>query len=797
MKREISYIGDYGYAFPEGVYIVEKDADYVKACHYLSMPADDGSSLKIWVKKRHLFTWLQHFCEQVQLPCDFVEKTARLILAEAWNIILPEWLTDEDIVAQKLLDLDVKNENPCRFEEALLEHFLNSSFRGERLDQKHIAEMLPMLYREETRTLFNRYPILDRCLREQGQTWLRHTKQEWEKGFIPLVIGRAEDLWRNMSFYAILGMYPGKLLEYVLPLTQANMLRSIPLPLLTKLPLELIAVEEATTHIELFFKDISPDVDSGDIFRQVLQMTSGRLIREYRLIKDLLTSGRFNPTIENITAVKEKFRRCVGLDSAEMKSLDYLVPPERPMLKDMKFFDRPGAWISWSVDSYMPYRYWQTKNGCPDEELEAAVCLFTDWYLRNYAVIHKNEDISLVHALHSFRDSIRTETLSLIILVDGFPVTFWPLFEDTLKKAGFYRHALEYRFSPLPTDTEFVKPALFSGVWNPPSKSYEELLQQRAVDDWGGKTITYLSDLKKLTNFLVTTDPTVVFLNLLAGDEILHSDPEMKGETYEEELYRLFTRVSGTVSALLERWPGQRDSFGLYILTDHGACFILNSEKQTFESKALNKLFSDEKRRFALIEKSVADTVPKNLWDLGYRFVPPFTDSEKVAFIPRGHNTVYAGKAGKGYAHGGATPEEVIVPAAFFKAVKAAWKTPGIRFPDLRTDSATGKAVFYVQRITPLLIEMMNPNSEDIRILRVTVRKPDTDIKGQVLPVLTKEKATTVQLDCYFNKSALGQEEMIIEWVYEISGEERTWEIKLAAEFRSAVTSGFSLKDLK
>ena len=91
----------------------------------------------------------------------------------------------------------------------------------------------------------------------------------------------------------------------------------------------------------------------------------------------------------------------------------------------------------------------------------------------------------------------------------------------------------------------------------------------------------------------------------------------------------------------------------------------------------------------------------------------------------------------------------------------------------------------------------MNPNSEDIRILRVTVLKPDTEIKGQMLPVLVKEKASTVQLDCYFNKSALGHEELIVEWVYEIAGEERTWEMKVAAEFRTAITGGFSLKDLK
>ncbi|MDO8723264.1 MAG: hypothetical protein Q7J31_13725 [Syntrophales bacterium] len=143
-----------------------------------------------------------------------------------------------------------------------------------------------------------------------------------------------------------------------------------------------------------------------------------------------------------------------------------------------------------------------------------------------------------------------------------------------------------------------------------------------------------------------------------------NGDAETKGETHEGELYRLFMRVGEMISAMLERRPEQGESFGLYVLTDHGACYILDSEKQAFESKIVSKLFADEKRRFAMIGKEGADTAPENLWALGYRFVPPFIKGENVFFIPRGHSTVRAGGAGKGYTHGGATPQEVIVQVA-------------------------------------------------------------------------------------------------------------------------------------
>lgn len=798
MSFEVSFIGDYAYRLPEGVFLAEKDADYVKACSLLTAGVSPPKPLKIWVRKQHVYAWLQNFCEQIQLPCQFSEKTARLVLSDAWNVTIPNWLTDEDVVTLNLLDLTVKNEQPCRFAEALLGHFLGSVFRGDRLDRNRLAEILPALCRPETKELFANYPLLTDCLREQGQIWMQNADQNWEKALLPLLISKPEELWRNMSIGNLLSGYPAKLLEYVVPLQQAIFLRGIPAAVLKAIPLEQRGIDEATTQIQMFFKDISPAVNCSGEFQKAVQCASGRLIIEFKMVKSLLSAGSFAPAREDIALVKDKFRQCPGVDAVELMNLDYMVMPERPLLPEKDLPKSPSAWAAWAVNSYLPYRNWQTKKDHDDAEVEGMVQSFSDWYLGNYETIHQNADVSLVHALGSFHDSIQSETLSLVLLADGLPVTFWPLLEEALRKSGFHRHLLEYRFTPLPTDTQFVKPVLVSGDWGTTTqKSYEAILQKRVSNDWDDKNSVYLASLKMLSEFSASIEPTVVLLNLLTSDEILHGDPETKGETHEGELSRLFMRVGEMISAMLERWQGKREAFGLYVLTDHGTCCILDSEKQSFDSKIVSKLFPDEKRRFATIGKDLADTVPKNLWDLGYRFAPPFRKSEDVFFIPRGHSTVRAGSAGKGYTHGGATPEEVIVPAAFFKATKAAWKTPKARFLDLRIDASSGGAVFYVQRLISLRIEMQNPNGEDIRIVRVAILQPKTEIKGHDLPVLTKGQATTVSLDCYFDKSALGREELILQFYYEIAGEEMVMETKLAAEFKSVVTGGLSLKDLK
>ena len=92
---------------------------------------------------------------------------------------------------------------------------------------------------------------------------------------------------------------------------------------------------------------------------------------------------------------------------------------------------------------------------------------------------------------------------------------------------------------------------------------------------------------------------------------------------------------------------------------------------------------------------------------------------------------------------------------------------------------------------------IVNPNPEDIRIVRIAILKPDAEMKGQETPLIRKGQTTTIGVACYFNKSSLGQEELILQCIFEIAGEERVMEMKVAAEFKSALTGGFSLKDLK
>ena len=222
-------------------------------------------------------------------------------------------------------------------------------------------------------------------------------------------------------------------------------------------------------------------------------------------------------------------------------------------------------------------------------------------------------------------------------------------------------------------------------------------------------------------------------------------------------MHRLFVRIAESVYRLSQEWSGSKEDFSVYVITDHGACRILEDEKRSFDSTVVNKLFTNEKHRFAAVAPNQAGDIPDNLWALGHRFKQPFVSDDTIFFLPKGHNTVRRSGKAKGHLHGGVTPEELIVPAALYKLVKAAWKIPAARFLDLDLVKETGRAKFYIQRVVTLKVEIQNPNSLDIRIIRASVTTPETDLKSSETLVVAAGSTNTLHMNCYFKKTARGK----------------------------------------
>jgi len=793
----VSYIGDLAHILPDDVLLVESNEDYVRVCQKLSYEGSSSVGFNVWVRSKNHFAWLRNFIEQIGYPASFKEKTARLVLAEQWNVQLPDWLTDANILDYKLLEINVNSQKLMDFETRFLSHFLGNVFQLELLKASDIVLILQALLSDGAKVAFKEHTLLWRCLESKCDYWAERSSETWIKEICNQIPEDYASVWQLLSLWSGLHGYPEKLLEYVLTPEQVLLVRKIPVDAISDFPFEATAREQILSQIELLFAEISKQATSSTEFQKVVGWTSGRLFKEYQLLIKILNSKQFEPNEVDIKKIQEKFKSCPGVSGFQLESLINMIKPARPtILRKEDKWDH-SKWIKWVTKQYIPYRTWQVNNDYYDGEVEQMVQRFSDWYIADYVSIQKEVDLSLTYCLSGISSKDPERDFTVILIIDCLLLSFMEIVDDCLRNVGFNRHGLSYRFAGLPTITEFNKAALLRGEWKEKVENYEAILKKRSASDWNGKNIVYLHNLKTLSEMLIPKESTIVVLNFLDGDELLHSDVESKNTTYEDEFHRIFVRVAEAVNRLSQDWDGPKDLFSLFVVTDHGACRILNKEKQSFDAKIIKKLFADEKYRFSSIVEEQESDIPENLWLFGHRFKHPFSSDNKIYFLPRGHNTVRHAKNVKGYMHGGVTPEEVIVPTAQYKLVKAAWKTIAVRFLNLQLEKESGRAKFYIQRVVKLEIEIQNPNSSDIQVIRASVISPENDLKSCKPVVVPGEGVNVVEINCYFMKAAIEEKNMEIEIVYEIEGEQRNFPLELKCEFKSASTVGFSLKDLK
>ena len=792
----ISYIGDLEHSPPDDVLLVEQDADYVQACHKLSRHRKTDPNFRIWVRSKNLYSWLRNFTEQIDCPSAFEEKTARLLLAEQWNVTLPDWLTDAEVLYHHLLEIEVTSSKLVSFETRLLAHFLGTAFELDTLSNGDIVSVIKGLISEDAKAAFKDHPLLARSIKTKCEQWAEESSETWTPEFCKRLPEDFTLIWHWLSLWSGLHGYPGTLLEFVLAPDQVVFVRRIPPGAVSDLPVESTAREQILTQIELLFDEIRQQVTSSNEFQKIVGWTSGRLSREYQIILGILKSNQWVPTASDIKVAQEKFKSCPGVSENQLNALMFCVQPSHPTLLGKTEEWNIEEWVRWTTGEYTPYRAWQVRNGHYDEDLEQTVARFSDWYTSEYTSIHKNPDYSVAHCLREIASSNSENELTIVLLVDCLPLSFVGILDTALRNEGLSRHYLKYRFAGLPTITEYNKNALLAGNWQDKAGNYEDILKVRSASEWGGRNVVYLGNLKAMAEMATPQGATTVVLNLTDGDELLHSDVESKNTTYEDELHRLFLRVAEATNQLSQEWDGPREHISVYVVTDHGACRILEEEKRSFDSKVVKKLFENEKYRFSVVSEDQKKQIPENLWGIGHQFKRPFAEENTTFFLPRGHNTVRNSGPAKGYMHGGVTPEEVIVPTACYRMVKMARKPLAVRFMNLDIAKDTGRAKFYVQRVVTLELELQNANSTEISLFRTTVVAPEADLKSAETVTIPAESEKRLKISCYFKKSAVGQRPLEIEIAYEIAGEQRTLPVVIESEFKSAMTGGFSLRDL-
>ena len=178
----------------------------------------------------------------------------------------------------------------------------------------------------------------------------------------------------------------------------------------------------------------------------------------------------------------------------------------------------------------------------------------------------------------------------------------------------------------------------------------------------------------------------------------------------------------------------------------------------------------------------------------GHRFSNPFTSDGSVHFIPRGHNTVASPNRRPLYCHGGATPEEVIIPSGVFRLFRASWVEPNVRFVDLK--QRDGKAAFYVKRITNVAVEIQNPNFDDCRLESITMDPPVGEIRDFGRVAVGAKDVGRITMSLYFATGATAVRKITFNFAFRVAQEPLVRRVELPVVISSAASGGTDLTSL-
>jgi hypothetical protein len=795
-RLHITYIGALPGNPPARTMRLEADADYCTACAELRKDLAANYDA-IWVKHKHHFTWLTVFVEHTGIvdlrPVDCGTTTARDVLAARWSLPIPEWLTDTLILEEDLLTRELPAGAHETVAAALLAPWIDS------LSVKFPRDQAGLLAERASASVMQaglvEHPSAHAAWEHTICAWADTDANAtlWVGAFCERLRDNPNKLWCDLTLWRLLHSYPHALQEFALDPAAMTFVRTVPIDALKGMSLSSEGKALALDQIQPLFEQTGAVSVSRNMFVGLLESVSGELREEFCGLTKILEHVAFQIEPSDVAAVIRRFKQCVDINPSAFAQLELYIRP--PLPKAMEATEPDAVeWLKWVHSEYLPYRWWQTQRGEADPAVEQTVGQFSEWYCQKFSQIHGDPSLSAVQALTQWRSLIMQDTVSLVLLVDNLPWCFWDSFEHALAVAGLHRHESKDCFVPLPSHTSVCKPILVSGRWDATGSDYHKMLEARSIEEWGGRPVHYLAGVDQLNAMKNSSSPAVILLNYLASDEALHADSAAAGTTHTEQLGLLYTSLANAVGNFARRATGGNRVFGLYVITDHGATCILPAEKQSADALLTKRFFPNDKYRSATMSVAEANEIPENLWAFGHRFVNPYNSDGAVHFIPRGHNTVAAPGPRPLYSHGGATPEEVIVPCGVFRLFPAEWVIPSVRF--LNLTSRDGKAQFYVKRIANVTIEIQNQNAAECHVESVSITPPVGEVRAFDRVTVGAQSVGGMKVSLYFTASATATFTLTFEISFRVAQQSLVRRVEIPVLISSVTFGGTDLTTL-
>lgn len=403
---------------------------------------------------------------------------------------------------------------------------------------------------------------------------------------------------------------------------------------------------------------------------QAINGMSGTSQVEVNILISWLQENRLEPSSDLIDAVRFKFAEMRELEP-NLRRLRALVSPSVPQSPEAEWTS--DQWLAWATTEYMPYFAWVIRQRQPRHRQIDLADKYADWLVNSYAGLMFAQNPIFVTAQQSYvNDLFATKQVDVLFwfIIDG--LTWWQgqRLMELYSESGLGIVELGPQLSALPSVTSVSKRALANGYFEtsqqnlPIANMLHDRLARQAV---GSRVHTQVGDFE--ADVADELSPGVFALLYNALDRQSHDSRHFSADESIDGHLKLIVRLtnSGFRQCLRQGLRARAiisSDHGSTLLPENATVLNIPNYALLLDDSELDRPFSPantyQRSRACGVERELTDRDMEQLESDWYLLRSEVYNLPQHFLVPKGYAAVK--RRPVGWTHGGATPEETIVP---------------------------------------------------------------------------------------------------------------------------------------
>ncbi|CAG0942559.1 hypothetical protein ANRL1_00980 [Anaerolineae bacterium] len=324
---------------------VASPAEYVEAFLRIKQALVTNTPLKIVIQDSTCALWFQRFAKNYSPSrVTFQEITARSLLGQKWGTVIPDNVTDSDIINSGLLDSKIPIRGHPSFDEIVLQAFWGDLFLFREFPLRYVSDLANQ-YDATTWQASRRLPLAVRVMASKRQEWIAKAKGSEQRQLVDRYFADP-GLFKTMLFeFQLVRGYPSELGKQIMGdwfdlFMRVNVDSSIGLG---------VEPSHATiSKITVHLNNQSDLVKSKQDLLALLDQMSGYLTEEFSFLEQLFRGNRGQLQRDTLIKIQTKFRPIRGTLGRRLTSLLDRIPPTRPSNPSRSW--QLNEWMKWAVN---------------------------------------------------------------------------------------------------------------------------------------------------------------------------------------------------------------------------------------------------------------------------------------------------------------------------------------------------------------------------------------------------------------------------------------------------------------